>query len=100
MSVSCSRTDSTRSSPMLISSQHTAPTIDTVIYNKKVVIAWKGVFVDAVEPAFLWCATEAVAGWDEAGVLRSNFSKMQKRCVEKRNGTGPWVLEANWKGWN
>lgn len=83
---------------MLISSQHTTPTIDTVIYNKEVVIAWKGVFVDAVESAFLWRAAEAVAGWDEAGVLRSNFSKMQKRCMEKRDRTGSWELQANWKG--
>lgn len=55
-------------------------------------------FVDAVESAFLWRAAEAVAGWDEAGVLRSNFSKMQKRCMEKRDRTGSWELQANWKG--
>jgi hypothetical protein len=62
------RAKSTTSSSMG-RSQHTAPPINAIINNEKVIILREEVLVYAVQSSLLGCAAEPVAGRDEARIL-------------------------------
>jgi hypothetical protein len=63
-------------------SKHAAPPIDAIVDDEEVVVAGKVVFVYAVQPAFLGCATEAVALCGETCILRTISGEFWGRAID------------------